>query len=243
MLGSDTYIETVAAAVDEIAAVAAGNLHAPVEHCPGFDVGRLLEHTGGFCRIVAGRVARDEEWIPSTGNWHEAPADEVAGDPIGWRTRWGAELVTALRNSRPDAPVATWAGQRTRYFWYRRAAQELTVHRWDAMQARGTPCAIDPEVALDGVDEFLGEFGMRAAERLTGSGETYQFVVEELGPTFTVTSEPERLVLHSPREPDVVARGGAAALLLFLWGRATPDDLDVSGDRRLLDRWHELVRI
>ena len=80
MLGSDTYIETVAAAVDEIAAVAAGNLHAPVEHCPGFDVGRLLEHTGGFARIVAGRVARDEEWIPRTGNWKKAPADEVAGD-------------------------------------------------------------------------------------------------------------------------------------------------------------------
>ena len=121
--------------------------------------------------------------------------------------------------------------------------ERSTVHCWDAVHASGANFHIDAAIALDGVDEFLGEFGSRAADRLKGSGETYQFVVEELGPAFTVTAEPERLMLHSQREPDVVARCSAATLLLFLWGRATPDDLDVSGDGRLLDRWHELVRI
>jgi uncharacterized protein (TIGR03083 family) len=238
-----TYVDVVAAAIDDIAVAATGNLDAAVEHCPGWDVGRLLEHTGGFCRVVAGRVARDEEWVPSTGRWQDPPVEAVAGDPIGWHRRRGAELVDALRGSRPDEAVTTFAGPRTRYFWYRRAAHELTVHRWDAESARGRSSVIDPAIAVDGIDELLGELGPRAATLLQGAGETYQFVVEDVGPSFTVTAEPERLVSHTRRAPDVVARAGASILLRFLWGRAAPADLHTTGDSRLLDRWHERVRL
>jgi uncharacterized protein (TIGR03083 family) len=243
VLDPATYVDVVVAAIDGIAHAAEGNLDAPVEHCPEFDVARLLEHTGGFCRIVAGRVAGDEEWVPDTGTWQKAPAEEVAGDPIGWHERWGAELVVALRHSQPDEPLTTWIGHRTRYFWYRRAAQELTIHRWDVENARGTTPAIDAAIALDGIDEFLGEFGTRAANRLNGGGETYQFVVENTGQSFTVTAHPDRLVPQSPHEPAVVAVASADLLLRFLWGRASPDDLQPRGDRRLLERWHDLVRI
>lgn len=243
MLPASTYGDTVVGAIDRITTVALGNLDKPVEYCPGFDVARLLEHTGAFCRIVAGRVARDEEWKPRTGTWQDAPAEDVDGDPIGWHRRWGAELVAALRGSQLDAPVTTWAGQRTRYFWHRRAAHELTVHRWDAEHACGVTSPIDPAIAIDGIDEFLGEFGTRAATLLNGSGETYQFVVADMGPSFTVTAHPEHFVANSVRPPDVVARGDAGLVHRFLWGRATPGDLEITGDTGLLARWHEFVRI
>jgi uncharacterized protein (TIGR03083 family) len=243
MLDAPTYIAVVSEAIERIADVAAGNLSLPVEHCPGFDVAALLEHTGSFARIVGGRVARDEEWTPPSGTWQQAPPEEVAGDPIGWHRRWGSALVDALRGATPAEPVTTWAGARTRYFWFRRAAQELTVHRWDAEHACGAESPIDDAVALDGVDEFLGEFGTRAASKLAGSGETFQFIADPHGVAFTVTAKPGHLVIPSHSTPDVVGRARAGTLLRFVWGRATPDDLVVEGDRSLLDRWHDLVRI
>ena len=243
MLDTATYLAVVEAAIDRIGEVAAGNVARAVEHCPGFDVGTLLEHTGSFCRIVGGRVARDEEWIPPSGTWQQAPPDEVAGDPIGWHRRWGSELVDALRNATPSEPIATWAGARTRYFWFRRAAQELTVHRWDAEHACGADSAIDEAIAIDGIDEFLGEFGTRAASRFAGDGETLQFIAEPQGVAFTVTAKAGHLVTASHAAPDVVARGPAGSLLRFVWGRATAEDLVIDGDRSLVERWHDLVRI
>jgi hypothetical protein len=105
-------LETVADAVARMESYATGNLGRSVEHCPGFDVAKLLEHTGGFCRIVAGRVARDEEWVPASGTWQQAPPDEVAGDPIGWHRTWGTELIESLAAAEAADPVTTWAGRR-----------------------------------------------------------------------------------------------------------------------------------
>src|ERR1041385_7206788 len=112
MLAPDVYLEGVASAIDAITAVGERDLNAAVEHCPGFDVGRLLEHTGGFCRIVEGRVARDEEWKPASGTWQEAGA-EAAGDPLGWHRKWGGALLDALHAANLSERVQTWAGART----------------------------------------------------------------------------------------------------------------------------------
>lgn len=243
MLAPATYREIVAREIDAIARVGEGDLGAPVEHCPGFDVGKLLEHTGGFCRIVASRVNGGAEWEPSTGSWQTAPAEEVASDPLGWHRRWGAELVSSLAAGDPSERIVTWAGHRTRYFWFRRAAQELTVHRWDAEHAVTATRPIDTAVALDGIDEFLGEFGSRVAPLLGGDGETYQLIVDESGIAFTVHAQPSALVSNSDKEPDVILSGAASALLLFLWGRAAPNQLTVTGDVALANRWHERVRL
>ena len=232
----------VEAAVDAISIAADGNLTAPVEHCPGFDVGRLLEHTGAFCRIVAGRVAGTDEWKPASGDWQEA-STEVGGDPLGWHQTWAAALIAALRAAAPAERVATWAGPRTRSFWHRRAAQELTIHRWDAQHAVGPTTPFEVLVALDGVDEFLGEFGPRAAPRFDGDGETFLFVADDVGPSFAVTLLPDRVEINSRRDPDVEARASAETVYRFLWGRAEPADLDVTGNATLLDRWHDRIRI
>ena len=242
VLRPETYIDVVNTAVDAITVAAADNLDAPVEHCPDFDVGRLLEHTGAFCRILEGRLARDEEWKPASGNWQEASA-EVAGDPLGWHRTWGAALIRALRAAAPAERITTWAGPRTRHFWFRRAAHELTIHRWDAEHAHASTSPIDDLTALDGIDEFLGEFGGRAAPRYEGDGETYLFVADNVGSSSAVTVHPDRFELNSRRDPDVEARAPAETIYRFLWGRATPDDLVANGDTGLLNRWHERIRL
>jgi uncharacterized protein (TIGR03083 family) len=131
----------------------------------------------------------------------------------------------------------------TRYFWLRRAAHELTVHLWDAANATGADLAIAEDVATDGIDEFLGEFGERAALSFAGDGETVSFVAEPSGMSYTVTLRPEMLVYQGHATPDAVVRAPAARLLLFLWGRTRAEDLSIEGAAEVVARWHERVRI
>ncbi len=49
------------------------------------------------------------------------------------------------------------------------------------------------------------------------------------------------VVTREHAKGDVAARGTASDLLLFLYGRADADRLDVFGDAALLARWRELV--
>ncbi len=48
-------------------------------------------------------------------------------------------------------------------------------------------------------------------------------------------------VTREHAKADVAARGTASDLLLFLYGRAGADALQVFGDASLLARWRELV--
>lgn len=242
VLTTDLYLDVVTDAVAAIATVAEGHLEAPIEHCPGFDIAKLLEHTGAFGRIVEARVGRDEEWKPASGTWQVA-SDEVGDDPLGWHRTWTDALCGALRAANPAERARTWAGYRTRYFWFRRAAQELSMHRWDAEHAVGPTTPFDPRVALDGLDEFLGEFAKRAAPLLAGRGQTFQFVADDIGVAYTVTTHTDRWDLHTAQEPNVEARASAEVLFRFVWGRATPDELAVSGNASLLERWQERVRL
>ncbi len=52
----------------------------------------------------------------------------------------------------------TWSPQQDVAFVIRRVTQETAVHRVDAERAAGRDHRIDPELAADGVDEFLYHF-------------------------------------------------------------------------------------
>jgi uncharacterized protein (TIGR03083 family) len=58
-----------------------------------------------------------------------------------------------------DTPVWTWTPNHTVGWVRRRQAQEALMHRVDAELAAGLPSEIDPELAVDGVDELLTQFG------------------------------------------------------------------------------------
>jgi predicted lipid carrier protein YhbT len=58
-----------------------------------------------------------------------------------------------------------------------------------------------------------------------------------------VRRAPDGLVVTQEHgKGDVAARGGASDLLLFLWGRAGLDALEVFGDKALLEDWQERAR-
>jgi uncharacterized protein (TIGR03083 family) len=156
-----------------------------------------------------------------------------------------AELLRALGSRDPAAPATTWGVDQHVRFFYRRAAQELAVHRWDFEDALAAANPIDPVLAGDGVTEMLEEFfGVRAAELFEGNGETFRLEATDLPAAWRFTMRPDAIdVLNDWGAADVTARGCASDLLLFIWGRVPQDLLDTSGDKSLLGRWHERVKI
>lgn len=126
-----------------------GDLDAPVVACGDWRLRELGVHLGDVHRwatriVVTGEVCR-EEFAPDPGvALHE------------WYAESAAALLAALRAADPVAPCWHFAaGQRVTAFWFRRQAQETTVHRVDAQRAVGAEDQLDPLVAADGVDEVL----------------------------------------------------------------------------------------
>jgi hypothetical protein len=125
---------------------------------------------------------------------------------------------------------------------------ETGVHRIDAERAQGLTPAVDPAVAADGVEEFLGN--LPSAERwawdvrkLRGSGETLALSATDHPATWRITLEPKRFGWErsTPDRPAATATvsGEVVDLYLFLWGRLRVGDgsLRPAGDAGVIDRW------
>ena len=133
-------------------------------------------------------------------------------------------------------------------------AHETLIHRIDAEQAHGYQSAVDPGLAVDGVDEMLevvlapfpdgGEFAaddtaalIRTADRswLIRPGE-----YTTKGDKVVVRL---RAVVIADGEPGVTIGGEPEHVLLWLWGRGPADRLVIEGDHRLARRVREVCSI
>lgn len=229
--------------------VAAGDLDAKVPACPGWTLETLVNHLGRVHRWATSVVQRGES--------DERPPFPDAPQRIdeAWYTEGLDGLVAALTEAGPDAPAWTFPGvaTRTARFWYRRQAQETSMHRWDAQSAafdagsRGEPDPIDTELAVDGVDEFLDQFAgpmrlLRQQEPQELGGTVHLHATDSPhGEWLVRTSGRELLVGHGHEESDAAVRGTASDLLLWLWQRAGTDRLEVFGDDTVVARWPEVL--
>ncbi|MEO8424534.1 MAG: SCP2 sterol-binding domain-containing protein [Actinomycetota bacterium] len=116
------------------------------------------------------------------------------------------------------------------------------VHRWDAQRSVGEPEAIDPALAADGIDEFFEwMFDPEEARGFEGS------VGVELAPTDTdatlvLSVRDGRLDLAGDAVAvDVTVRASMSDLLLLLWRRVVPDDVQIEGDQSALERFLSIV--
>jgi uncharacterized protein (TIGR03083 family) len=249
MINAATYLEHVRRDGGRIADVADGNLDKPVPSCPGLTVEKLLQHTGSLYVFWSEALIQNKQ--PEI-DW----AAVMAGDVLD-ANRGGLDRFTDTIGTRDaDEPTWTWANlipgapAGTVRFWYRRAAQELAVHRWDFENAIGEASGIDAALAMDGIDEFLFVFGPATghpqfkggSERFEGNGETFRLEPTDFPDAVTFTAHADRFEL-TDSAPDVTARGTASDLLLFMWGRIPPSTLDVTGDASLLALWQERVKI
>ena len=217
-----------------LARAAQGDLDLQVPCCPDWDVRALVIHTGRLHRFwgtIAQRQLDDPERVG------EISIPEADDDVLEW-FREGVEwLSDLLWNAEPGAHVWTWSKRKDIGFIQRRMAHETAIHRWDAQSAGGLEEPIEQLLAVDGIDEMFDTFVPAQGSPITGTGEAILLFESDSDAEWPLRLTREGLELSPDADdPDVEARGTASDLLLMLWGRVPPEDIEVVGDASLLQR-------
>jgi uncharacterized protein (TIGR03083 family) len=228
---------------DGFATAAEDNLHAAVEHCPGWSIADLTWHLTEVHWFWGTIVEEGLDAPPDESRRPGRAADEGLLDVF----RTGARrLVDVLAAANPSAHVWTWApAQQDVAFVTRHQVQEAAVHHWDASHAAGDDLAIEPPLAADAVDEFLtfslstdadpadpprpsldGRFVLRCTD-----ADAAWTVTDGAAPGTVAATQGA-----SPGLPELATR--ASDLLLWLYGRMPLDVGTVSAE--LLERFRAL---
>lgn len=258
----DQYIDAIRENSALLIEAAQLDLKAPVPTCPGWYTATLLQHIGEVQRYWAFIVrtrAQAEDELPSSEfdscpglfGWSRAtrhgPNDMENIPPclVTWAQESTAQLLHAFHQVQPEDAIWHWSGDSRAITHLRNQAIEATVHRWDTQNAQGTVSPIDPELALDGIEQhFAVQIPAARAwnEYTPGQGETYHFHRTDGPGEWLVTFTGEEVaVLPEHAKGGVAIRGTAEDLFLWLWGRISPDRLDVRGDVTMLNQYRRLV--
>lgn len=236
------YVAHVRADSDALLTAAEGHLDTDVPPCPGWSVERLVGHVGRVYRWTAG-------WITSGASTEVEPAP--AGEAVlGWTATGRDQLLTSLGDADLSRNVSTWAGEQPALFWPRRMALETALHRWDAQVSVDRPDAIDASLARDGIDEafdvILPQRRRDELQAMRAEGRSLHLHATDVPGEWLVRFVPPPQLLEVERshaKGDVAVRAPASDLLLLLWNRVPHTDLEAFGDRDLLDRWTEHVKM
>lgn len=236
---------------DRLASVLAGaDPSTPVPTCPGWDLRSVLKHVGRGDRWAAQMVAdRATEALP--------PREVVGGRPEGDESDWlrggVRELLDAVTAVGADSPTWTFTGPKPAAWWIRRRLHEATVHRADVVLALGEAFDLAPDLAADGVSEWLDLLAARppAPDPPLAAGATLHLHAtdDELGAAGEWLLRGEAVEgsgaavtwEHGHGKGDAAVRGTASDLLLGVTRRIRGDDarLEVLGDAAVWPRWLE----
>jgi uncharacterized protein (TIGR03083 family) len=253
----EEYCARISAEITRMASVAERAAPAsPVPGCPGWDLAKLVKHTGIVHRWAAAVVAT-RATQPVAGDALDVglPADPAQYPQ--WLAAGAAPLVTALRDAGPVTPVWSWASGAGAGsgWWARRMLHETTVHRVDAEAALGVEGPIDAVVAADGIDEFLTTARQasrprkRLAELPAGQSIHLHATDDGLGEAgewlITLGDGDGYAWSHGHAKGSLAVRGPAALLLLATYGRIHADDerLTFFGDQGLIAIWQDIMTL
>jgi uncharacterized protein (TIGR03083 family) len=233
--------ETLAGLVD------GADLTRQVPTCPDWTLRQLATHVGRAHRWAAQIVAtRSAEMIP----FRQVPDGRIPDDPAQhapWLRAGAARVIEAVRDAGSD-PVWTFGRLRPASFWGRRMAHETAVHRADAEIAAGREPRFAPDIAADGIDEWLASLaGRMAGDQHRGALPDGAVLhvhatddgLSEAGEWLVRRERSELMVEHGHGKGDVALRGPAAQLLLVLLRRVPADhtQVQVLGNAAVLADW------
>lgn len=240
----DRCIDLAVREIEAMADVCAGaDPDRRVPSCPEWSLAELIEHTGAVHRWATQMVEqRSPVRIQRRGVDLGLPDDRDGY--AGW-LRDGARLFEqATRGADPDDGMWSWGTPKTVGFWPRRMIHETAIHRADAALAVGAAPTIDPEVAVDGIDELLGNLPHAAAfspavAGLRGDGEVLALAASDTGDAWRITLRADGFDWdRGGGDADGGLRTPSAAdLLLTIYRRRSPGDGEVVGDAALVRRW------
>ena len=238
-----TYLEFLRDESDRLVAVAEdADPSREVPACPGWSVADVVDHVGGLYRWAEAHIRTlSDRRIRARELELEKPEDPLAHG--GWVRDGMTLLIETARAADPDAAVWAWGSDRHVRFWPRRMLFETVIHRADLELALGWDPDIAPDIATDGVDEFLDNlphaaYFAPAVQDLRGNGETMRWRASDPETTWAVHLTMDGFIwTHDDAEGVEAAVDGAAAqVLLDIYGRPVPG-LTTTGDAALLARW------
>ncbi|GAA3226569.1 maleylpyruvate isomerase family mycothiol-dependent enzyme [Pseudonocardia petroleophila] len=213
-----------------------------VPTCPGWTLQQLVRHVGRGDRWAA-TIVRTGAFVDPREVAGGKPGDDV----VGWLHESPRTLLDAVDGTGPDVPVWTFLGPRPAAWWIRRRLHESTVHRADAALALGVPYDIEPELAADGLSEWIALL----AERSDGGDPPLAAgTVLHLHATDDGLGEAGEWLVrgtdgggveweHGHGKGAAAVRGTAADLLLAVTRRVPASRVEVLGDAAVLDTWLE----
>jgi len=224
-------------------AARAAGLRAPVAACPGWDVSRLVSHTGKVLERTTILVREGLDAPPGNDRYVRFPDDESAFDRFADVLD---DTVAALAEADPDSSCWNFTGNDlTTRFWVRRMANEVAIHRADAEIAAGALQPVGPERAVDAIDELVTVMLPYSAAlknpELTGSYHLH--CTDTDGEWLAVFTDGSLVATREHAKGDLAVRGPASPLLLWAFNRAPADadGLESFGDPALLDGWASIV--
>lgn len=252
---AERYLELLEADAGRLSAVArAADLGAAIPSCPGWTIEDCVAH------IAEVYLARGRRPKIACMRLQRRPGEDYEQRPpagigvLDWFDTSAASLLDELRRRGPEAPAYTWwPADQTVGFWYRRMAQETAVHRLDVEDGAGQPTPIDPELALDGIDEVLDRFMSDGWDDVTPeewgqvdphAGEGQTVAVYSGGRIWRSTLGPELIPLErSDGSANAAVSGQPEEVLLWLWGRRPDDSVQLMGDRSAIRAFQDRLHI
>ncbi|HEU0192195.1 MAG TPA: maleylpyruvate isomerase family mycothiol-dependent enzyme [Mycobacterium sp.] len=228
--------------------VRAGDPAAPIPTCPEWNLKQLFRHVGRGHRwaaqIIADRV--DHPLDPRAVEGGKPPDDP--DEAITWLNDGAQRVVDAVAQAGPDTPAWTFIGPRPASWWIRRRLHEVTVHRADAALALGRGYRLAPELAADGISEWLDlaipRAGRDGSPPPLGDGQSIHLHATDSGLAsageWTVRADATGITWsHEHGKGAVALRGPAVDLLLATLRRVPVADTDVTafGDLQVWQNW------
>jgi uncharacterized protein (TIGR03083 family) len=220
----------------------------PVPACPGWSLEQLFRHVGRGDRWAA-QIVRDrlDHFLDARSVEEGKPPPDRA-DAIAWLHGGAQLLIDAVESAGGETPVWTFLGTRPANWWIRRRLHETAVHRADAAIAVGADFALAPDVAADGITEFLERIAIQAGSEGAalpiedcntlhlhatdpGLDEAGEWTINVSGDGITWS--------HEHGKGSVALRGGATELLLAMARRTAVADtgIEVFGDEKVWQTW------
>jgi uncharacterized protein (TIGR03083 family) len=220
----------------------------PVPTCPGWTLQQLFRHVGRGDRWAA-QIVRDrlDNFLdPRSVEGGKPPPDPV--DAISWLHGGARRLVDAVELSGVETPVWTFLGPRPANWWIRRRLHETSVHRADAAIAVGSEFTLEPDVAADGITEWLErvaiQSGSAGAPLPLDDGNTMHLHATDSGlgeaGEWTIGIADGGITWsHEHGKGSVALRGGAAELLLAMVRRVEVAEtgIEMFGDDSVWQNW------
>jgi uncharacterized protein (TIGR03083 family) len=209
-----------------------------VPTCPDWTLKQLFRHVGRGDRWAAQIIDdRLTDYLDPRAVRDGKPPDDDAG-AIEWLHSGARGVVEAVDRVGADTPVWTFLGPRAATWWTRRRLHEATVHRADAAIALGRDYRLSPDLAADGLTEWLERVVAQAGSPLD-DGQTLHLHATDTGDDWLLRGGKELTLSRQRADATGAVSGPAAGLLLGVVRRRTAGEagLTQTGDTGVWQTW------